>query len=101
MARQHANTRVATGRTLIRRYALALTPTGAGIEAAVTAASGAPLSSGPDSHGSEAAHPFTIADSVGGVGRPAPVPREDCADRTLILGEAHLRAVLTDYQAPT
>jgi len=56
--------RVAAGGTLIRRYALALTPTGAGIEAAVTAASVPPLSGGPGSHGSAAAHAFTIADSV-------------------------------------
>ena len=56
--------RVAAGGTLIRRYALALTQTGAGIEAAVTAASVPPLSGGPGSHGSEAAHAFTIADSV-------------------------------------
>ena len=55
-------------RDTIRRYALALTPAGAGIEAAVTAASVPPLSGGPDNHGSEAAHAFTIADSVGGTG---------------------------------
>ena len=59
---------MAAGGTLIRRYALALTPAGAGIEAAVTAASVPPLSGGPDNHGSEAAHAFTIADSVGGTG---------------------------------
>ncbi len=58
------DTRVAAGGTLIRRYALALTPAGAGIEAAVTAASVPPLSGGPGSHGSQAAHAFTIADSV-------------------------------------
>jgi hypothetical protein len=58
------DTRVAAGGTLIRRYALAPTPAGAGIEAAVTAASVPPLSGGPGSHGSEAAHAFTIADSV-------------------------------------
>ena len=58
------DTRVAAGGTLIRRYALALTPAGAGIEAAVTAASVPPLSDGPGDHGSEAAHAFTIADSV-------------------------------------
>ena len=57
-------TRVAAGGTLIRRYALALAPTGAGIEAAVTAASVPPLSGGPGSHGSGAAHASTIADSV-------------------------------------
>lgn len=62
------DTRVAAGGTPIRRYALALTPTGAGIEAAVTAASVPPLSGGPGNHGSEAAHAFTIADSVGGTG---------------------------------
>ena len=60
------DTRVAAGGTLIRRYALALTTAGAGIEAAVTAASGPPLSGGPDIHGSAAAaHGFTIDDSVG------------------------------------
>jgi hypothetical protein len=58
------DTRVAAGGTLIRRYALALAPAGAGIEAAVTAASVPPLSGGPGSHGSGAAHAFTIADSV-------------------------------------
>jgi hypothetical protein len=58
------DTRVTAGGTLIRRYALALTPTGAGIEAAVTAASVPPLSGGPGNHGSQAAHAFTIADSV-------------------------------------
>jgi hypothetical protein len=61
-------TRVAAGGTLIRRYALALTPAGAGIEAAVTAASVPPLSGGPGSHGSEATHVFTIVRSVGGTG---------------------------------
>ncbi len=54
------------GRTLIRRYVLALPPAGAGNEAAVTAASVPPLSGGPGSHGSEATHALTIADSVGG-----------------------------------
>ena len=61
-------TRVAVGGTLIRRYALALTPAGAGIEAAVAAASVPPLSGGTGSHGSEAAHAFTIVRSVGGSG---------------------------------
>jgi hypothetical protein len=60
------NTRVAAGGTLIRRYALALTPTGAGIEAAVTAASVPPLSGGPCRHGSAAAHAITIADGASG-----------------------------------
>jgi hypothetical protein len=55
------DTQVAAGGTLIRRYALALTPTGAGIEAAVTAAPVPPLGGGPGSHGSAAAHAFTIA----------------------------------------
>ena len=41
-------------------------PAGAGNEAAVTATSVPPLSGGPDSHGSEATHAFTIAASVGG-----------------------------------
>src|SRR5712691_3429482 len=58
------DTRMAAGGTLIRRYALALAPAGAGIEAAVTAASVPPLSGGPGSHGSQAAHAFTITDSV-------------------------------------
>jgi hypothetical protein len=62
------DTRVAAGGTPIRRYALALTPAGAGVEAAVTAASVPPLSGGPDIRGSAAAHAFTIADSVGGTG---------------------------------
>jgi len=57
---------VTAGRTLIRRYVLALPPAGAGNEAAVTAASVPPLSGGPGSHGSEATHALTIADSVGG-----------------------------------
>ena len=55
-------------RTLIWRYVLALTPAGAGNEAAVTAASVPPLSGGPGKHGSETAHAFTVAGSVGGVG---------------------------------
>ena len=59
--------RVTAGRTLIRRYVLALPPAGAGNEAAVTATSVPQLSGGPDSHGSAAAHALTIADSVGGV----------------------------------
>ena len=68
------DTRVAAGGTLIRRYALALTPAGAGIEAAVAAASVPPLSGGPDIHGSEAAHAFNVADSVGGTGsQPAAI----------------------------
>ena len=54
-------TRVAADGTLVRRYALALTPAGAGIEAAVAAASVPPLSGGTGSHGSETAHAFTIA----------------------------------------
>ena len=57
--------RVAAGGTLIRRYALALTPAGAGIEAAVAAASVPPLNGGTGSHGSGAAHAFTVAGSVG------------------------------------
>jgi hypothetical protein len=52
--------RVAAGRTLIRRYALALTPAGAGNEAAVTATAVPPLSGGPGNHDSEATHPLTI-----------------------------------------
>jgi hypothetical protein len=62
---------VAAGRTLIRRYALALTPAGVGNEAAVTATAVPPLSGGPGEHDSEATHALTIANS-GGVGsRPA------------------------------
>jgi hypothetical protein len=56
---------VAAGRTLIRRYVLALTPAWAGNEAAVTAVSVPSLSGGPGEHGSEATHGVTIADSVG------------------------------------
>src|SRR5450755_1772521 len=59
--------RVAAGRTLIRRYALALTPSGAGNEAAVTATAVPPLSGGPGNHGSEATHPLIIG---GAVSRP-------------------------------
>ena len=60
-------TRVAAGGTLIWRYALALALAGAGIEAAVAAASVPPLSGGPDIHGSEAAaHAFTVAGSGSG-----------------------------------
>jgi hypothetical protein len=66
MARQHGNTRVTAGRTLIRRYVLALPPAGAGNEAAVTATSVPPLRGGPDSHGSGATHVLTIADSADG-----------------------------------
>jgi hypothetical protein len=51
----------AAGRTLVRRYALALTPAGAGNEAAVTATAVPPLNGGPGTHGSEAAHAVTIA----------------------------------------
>jgi len=54
-------TRVAAAGTPIRRYVLALTPAGAGIEAAVAAASVPPLGGGTGSHGSEAAHAFTVA----------------------------------------
>src|ERR1700684_426358 len=60
--------RVAAGGTLIRRYALALTPAGAGIEAAVTAGSVPPLSGGPCSHGSTTAHVLIV------VRRPAAAP---------------------------
>src|ERR1700728_4206302 len=67
MARKHRDTGVTAGRTLIRRYVLALPPRGAGNEAVVTAASVPPLSGGPGGHGSAAAaHAFTIADSGGG-----------------------------------
>jgi hypothetical protein len=55
-------------RTLIRRCVLALTPIGAGNEAAVTAASVPPLSGGPGQHGSEAAHAFTLP--AASAGRP-------------------------------
>jgi hypothetical protein len=76
------DTRVAAGGTLIRRYALALTPAGAGIEAAVTAASVPPLSGGPDIQGSAAAHAFTIADSVGGTSsQPAAIELEPNVSR--------------------
>ena len=66
--------RVAAGGTLIRRYALALTLAGAGIEAAVAAASVPPLSGGTGSHGSAAAHVFTLAGSVGGKGTGSRAP---------------------------
>jgi hypothetical protein len=61
---------VAAGRTLTRRYALSLTPAGAGNEAADTATAVPPLSGGPGDHGSEATHALTIANS-GGVGSRA------------------------------
>jgi hypothetical protein len=61
------DTRVAAGGTLIRRYVLALTPAGAGIEAAVTAASVPPLSGGTGIHGSAAAHLLILG---GGVSQP-------------------------------
>jgi hypothetical protein len=75
------DTREAAGWTLIRRYALALTPEGAGIEAAVTAASAPPLSGGPDNHGSKTAHRFTIADSVGGSRIRQDLPAGNESDR--------------------
>ncbi len=52
------------GRTLVRRYALALTPGGAGNEVAITTTAVPPLSGGPGMHGSEATHAVTIADSA-------------------------------------
>ena len=72
MTRQHRETRVTADRTLIRRYVLALPPAGAGNEAAVTAASVPPLSGGPGSHGSAAAHAITIARSADADLRYAP-----------------------------
>lgn len=81
---------MAAGGTLIRRYALALTPTGAAVEAAVTAASVPPLSGGPDSHGSAAAHAFTIADSVGGTGSQPAEGRLEVAE--ISGGRVRLRA---------
>jgi hypothetical protein len=63
---------VAAGGTLIWRYALALTPAGAGIEAAVAAASVPSLSGGTGNHGSEAAHAFTIADHTVHISRYLP-----------------------------
>jgi hypothetical protein len=62
---------VAAGRTLIWRYAPALTPAGVGNEAAVTATAVPPLSGGPGEHGSEATHAPTIANSGGVDSRPA------------------------------
>jgi hypothetical protein len=59
--------RVAAGGTLIRRYALALPPAGAGNAAAVTATAVPPLSGGPGNHDSEATHPLIIG---GAVSRP-------------------------------
>ena len=69
---------MAAGRTLIRRYVLALPRQGAGNEAAVTATSVPPLSGGPGSHGS-AAHALTIAASADRSrtpGRPSPLLRK-------------------------
>ncbi len=66
------------GRTLVRRYALALTPGGAGNEAAITTTAVPPLSGGPGTHGSEATHAVTIADNastVTGAGAVPAVPR--------------------------
>src|SRR2546423_5722028 len=60
MTRQHRNTRVTAGRTLIRRYVLTRPQARAGDEAAVTAASVPPLGGGPGGHGSAAAHAFTL-----------------------------------------
>ncbi len=56
------NTRVTAGRTLVRRYALALTLGRAGHVAAVMTTAVPPLSGGPGTHGSEATHAATIAD---------------------------------------
>jgi hypothetical protein len=58
-------------------------PAGAGNEAAVTAASVPPLSGGPGSHGSAAAHAFTIAGSADGDLCPRRwlMPKEKLLDR--------------------
>src|SRR5712664_1515756 len=89
------DTRGAAGGTLIRRYALAPAPTGAGIEAAVTAASVPPLSGGPDNHGSEAAHAFTIAGSVGGTGSQPAEGRLPANAAQLDLARMHARSTET------
>ena len=82
---------MAAGGTLIRRYVLALTPAGAGIEAAVTAASVPPLSGGPGSHGSEAAHAFTVAGSVGGSGTTSAAAWPGAATGASILYRSNTR----------
>jgi hypothetical protein len=61
-------------RTLARRYALALTPGGAGNEAAITTTAVPPLNGGPGTHGSEATHAVTIADSASTVTGAGAVP---------------------------
>src|SRR5215471_18281800 len=98
MTRQLRNTRVTADRTLIRRYVLALPPTGAGNagnEAAVTATSVPPLSGGPCSHGSAATHAFTITDSVGGGGNALPGP----GWRVSLVGSPHGAAQLFGEEA--
>ena len=79
---------MAAGRTLIRRYALALTPAGAGNEAAVTATAVPPLGGGPGEHGSEATHAVTITDSVGRVGSHAAAGEPACQARLICLAVA-------------
>lgn len=61
MARQHRIKGVTAGRTLIRRYVLALAPAGAAMRPRLQQPRVPPLSGGTGSHG--AAHAFTIADS--------------------------------------
>jgi hypothetical protein len=64
------DTRVTADGTLIRRYALALTPArqGQAMRPRLRQPRVPPLSGDPGSHGSAAAHAFTIADSIGGTG---------------------------------
>ena len=69
------NTRAAAGRTLVRRYALALIPAGTGNKAAVTATSVPPLSGGPGTHGSEATHALTITGNASTVTWAGAVPQ--------------------------
>src|SRR5690242_5653470 len=66
MTRQHRNARVTARQDTDPAVRPGTAPAGAGNEAAVAATPVPPLSGGPRSHGSEAAHAFTIADSGGG-----------------------------------
>src|SRR5438034_10786967 len=65
MTRQHGNTRVPARQDTDPAVHPGTAPGRGRHEAAVTAASVPPLSGGPGSHGSEAAHDLTIADSPG------------------------------------
>ena len=79
--RQHSKTREwAAGRTLIRRYALALTPAGQANKAAVMATAIPPLRGGANLHAAEATHACTITDSTSTVGT-LPLPVSSAAPR--------------------